>query len=197
MDRDSLAALHVDIRHHDFRQIPELYGLPASLDLVLLGGFFFILGREIFRHVPEQFFASKITFFVSTALIFGLNLLFDAPVDFNTRLYTSLPINTLEAVAGIVFTLSLSHQIATYSPKLTRFFAYIGNLTLSILVFHVPMQEMTNNKLQPLIGQNDLTVLLAFLVGVIGPIFIHEVFIAPNPVVGAWFGLRKPQPVRE
>jgi len=168
-----------------------LQGAPANLDLVLLAGFFFILGREVYQNIPEDFFTSKITLFFSALVLFGMVTFLDIPVDFNIRLYTSLPLNTLEAIAGIIFILSLSRQIELYSEKLSRLFKYIGSLTLSILVFHVPIQEMVNNKLTPYIGQNDLTVLLAFLAGVLGPIFIHEFFIRPNPRVGAWFGLSK------
>jgi len=50
-----------------------------------------------------------------------------------------------------------------------------------------------NGKLALYIGQNDLTVFIAFLAGVLIPIFIHRVFIAPNPIVGGWFGIRRPQ----
>ncbi len=167
----------------------SVYGLPASLDLVLLGGFYFILAREMYRHLPEAFFASKITFLVSAVVLFGMVFTLDIPVDFNTRVYTSWTLNTIEAVSGIVFILSLSRQIENYLPKLGDLFSYIGSLTLSILIFHVPVQEMVNNKLVPYLGQNDLTVLLAFLAGVLIPIFIHEFFIKPNPRVGAWFGV--------
>lgn len=174
-----------------------LHGAPANVDLVLLAGFYFILAREIFRRIPEDFFASKKVFFASGILLFGMVFTLDIPVDFNIRLYTSLPLNTIEAIAGILFTLSLSRQIELYSEKLTRLFNYIGSLTISIFIFHVPIQEMINNKLNPYIGQNDLTVFLAFLAGVLGPIFIHEFFIKPNPRVGAWFGMGKAKPAKE
>ena len=175
----------------------SVYGLPASLDLVLLGGFYFILAREMYRHLPESFFASKITFFASAAALFGMVFTLDIPVDFNMRLYTSWTLNTIEAIAGIIFILSLSRQIELYSERATRFFSYIGSLTLSILIFHVPIQEMINNKLSVYLGQNDLTLLFAFLSGVFIPIFIHEFFIAPNPKVGAWFGLGAAKPAKE
>ena len=166
------------------------YGLPASLDLVLLGGFYFILGREIYRQLSEDFFGSKITLLVSAAILFGMVFsLNNIPVDFNIRLYTSWTLNTIEASAGIIFILSLSRQIELYSEKATNFFKYIGSLTLTILVFHVPIQEMVNAKLSVYLGQNDLTLLIAFLSAVFIPVFTHEFFIAPNPKVGAWFGL--------
>jgi fucose 4-O-acetylase-like acetyltransferase len=168
----------------------SLYGLPASLDLVLLGGFFFILSREFYRHLPEDFFTSKIVFFISGAILFSMVFTLDIPVDFNTRLYTSWILNTIEAIAGIIFVLSLSRQIEIYLPKLGNLFNYIGSLTLSILIFHVPIQELVNNKLVPYIGQNDLTILIAFLAGVLLPVFIHEFFIAPNPRVRVWFGMK-------
>jgi len=173
----------------------SLYGAPVNVDLVLLAGFYFILARELYRKLPEDFFDSKIVFFTSAIVIFGMVFTLDIPVDFNMRLYTSLPLNTIEAIAGIFFTLSLSRQIELHTEKLTRLLSYIGSLTLSILIFHVPIQEMVNNKLNPYIGQNDLTITLAYLAGVLGPIFIHEFFIAPNPKVNAWFGMggvRKP-----
>lgn len=173
------------------------YGLPASLDLVLLGGFYFILAREVYRQLPESFFTSKITFFVSAFILFGMVFTLDIPVDFNTRLYTSWTLDTLQAVAGIIFILSLSRQIEQYSEKATRFFNYIGSLTLSILVFHVPIQEMVNSKVGAYIGQSDLTLLIAFTSGVFLPVFIHEFFIAPNPKLGACFGLGTAKPAKE
>lgn len=165
------------------------YGLPANVDLILLGGFYFVLGREIYRQLPERFFESWVTLLVSAVVLFGMVFSLDIPVDFNTREYTSWTLNTIEAIAGIIFILSLSRQIEFYSERMTRFFKYIGSLTLTILVFHVPIQEMVNKKVSVYIGQNDLTLLIAFLSGVFIPVFIHEFFIAPNPKVGAWFGL--------
>ena len=167
----------------------SFYGLPASLDLVLLGGFYFILAREISRHVPEDFFTSKIPFLSSAAILFGMVLTLDIPVDMAIRLYSSPILNTIEAIAGIIFTLSLSRQIELNLPKLGNLFSYFGSLTMSIFIFHLPIQEMVNGKLVPHIGQNDLTVLIAFVSGVLLPIFIHKLFIAPNPNVGAWFGM--------
>ena len=135
------------------------YGLPASIDLALIGGFFFILGRELYQHLPENFFASKIVLLASATVFFGMAFTFNLPVDLNTRLYPSWTINTLQAVAGIIFTLSVSWQIEFYTEKATRFFSYIGALTLPILLFHVPIEEMVTNKIIGYIGANDLTLL--------------------------------------
>ncbi len=174
-----------------FGKALTLRGAPASIDLLLLSGFFFILAREMYNTLPESFFSSKITFITSALILFGMVFTLDIPADFNIRLYTSLPLNTIEAIAGIIFILTLSKQIEEHFSWLTRTLSYVGSLTLSILVFHVPIQEMVNNKLTPYIGQTDLTIILAYLAGVLGPIFIHEFFIAPNPRVRVWFGMEK------
>lgn len=170
----------------------SLYGAPANVDLVLLAGFFFILGKEIYRQLPPSFFSSKWTLLISGSILIGMVLTLDIPVDFNTRLYTSFLLNTIEAIAGIIFTLSISRQIELYFTKLGNVLKYVGSMTLTIFIFHVPIQEMVNGKLALYIGQNDLTIFLAFLSGVLLPIFIHRVFIAPNPIVGAWFGIQRP-----
>ncbi len=79
-----------------------LHGAPASLDLVLVAGFYFIFARELYRAIPQEFFESKITFFASAIILFTMVFTLDIPVDFNIRLYTSLFLNTIEAIAGIL-----------------------------------------------------------------------------------------------
>jgi len=169
----------------------SFYGLPASVDLVLVGGFYFILAREIYHQLPAGFLESKITLLLSAGLLTGMVLIFNIPTDFAARIYPAWILNTLQALAGSLFILSLSRQIELYSGKATRFFSYIGSLTLPILIFHLPIQEMVNNKLSVYLGQNDLTLLIAFISGISLSIFIYDFFIAPNPKVGAWFGIAK------
>ena len=61
-------------------------------------------------------------------------------IDFNTRFFQSLPINTLEALLGITFILALSKQIERF-PRVSAAFRYVGQASLIILIFHVPIQE--------------------------------------------------------
>ncbi|HET9909184.1 MAG TPA: acyltransferase family protein, partial [Anaerolineales bacterium] len=67
----------------------ELYGLPFSLDLVLLSGFFFILGSEVRQITSEETFSSPILLFGTGMALLLLNFFFPAKIDFNTRLYES------------------------------------------------------------------------------------------------------------
>ena len=75
-----------------------------------------------------------------------LTLLFEQNLDFNIRLFESFPINTAEAILGILFTLAISKQIELRSTRLTSVLKYIGQASLFILIFHVPIQEFWAQK---------------------------------------------------
>jgi len=166
----------------------ELFGLPFSLDLVLLSGFFFILGSEA-RHLTSEGLFSNVLFLIVTgALMIFLNLFFSARIDFNTRLYESFLINTIEAVIGILFVLALSRQIELWTHRLASFFKYCGKISLILLLFHVPIQDFWGQKILAVTGNLSLSIWLAFLMGVLGPIILYELFIKTNPVASFWFG---------
>ncbi len=167
----------------------ELYGLPYSLDLVLASGFFFLLGYEVNRRELARLFASP-WFLVGT---FGalLAMLYFLPpsIDFNTRTYPDLWINTAEALLGIGMVLSVSIHIEKWSVKLTALFSYLGRISLIILILHVPIQESIHGKLVRLGAPTDLAIALAFLTsGILVPAFFYEFFIHRNPRVRPWFG---------
>lgn len=164
-----------------------LYGLPFSLDLVLVSGFFFILGRESFQRFPASFFKKP-----QTALAFGLSLFtlvwfFPPTIDLNIRLFDSLAFNTLEALLGIAFTLCLALQIEK-SESLAAIFKYIGRASLVILLFQVPIQAFWSDKVLALTNNFGLAYWTGFLAGVLGPLAINALFIQPNPIIRRWFG---------
>lgn len=165
-----------------------LNGLPFSLDLALASSFFFLLGYEVNQKSLEKFFASPLTLFGSFGALLALNLLTDAPIDFNTRTYSSLWINTAEALIGIGLVLSLSKLIEDHSTWLTRPFSYLGRISLVILIFHVPIQEAMGTKFARLGVPTDPTIVLAFLSGVLFPVFFYEMGIHLNPRLRPWFG---------
>jgi len=85
-----------------------LYGLPFSIDLVLVSSFFFIFGYEINQKRNGSLFEKPWTLvFYGTTLIF-LVWYFPQRIDFNTRQFDSLFINTIEALIGILLILALS-----------------------------------------------------------------------------------------
>lgn len=174
----------------------ELYGLPFSLDLVLLTGFFFILGNEM-RHILRDQFSGSIFLLFASGLVFVLlSLFFEARVDFNLRIYESLVINTAEAVTGILFVLALSKQIELHVPWLAAMLKYLGKISLIILIFHGAIQPAWGQKIEIVTGSQPLALWLSFFMGVVGPVVLYELFIKTNPVACFWFG-REAEPLRK
>jgi fucose 4-O-acetylase-like acetyltransferase len=166
----------------------ELWGLPFSFDLVLLSGFFFILGSETRQATSEKLFSNWILLLLTGAAMILMNIFLSARIDLNTRTYESFIINTLESITGILFILALSRQIELHATKLASFFKYVGTISLIILIFHVPIQDFWGQKIRGLTENAPLSIWIGFLMGVIGPILIHEIFIRRNPVASFWFG---------
>jgi fucose 4-O-acetylase-like acetyltransferase len=175
----------------------ELYGLPFSLDLVLLSGFFFILGSEVRQIASEKVFENLFLLIGTGIGLFLLNYFFTARIDFNTRLYESYLINTLEAILGILFVLALSRQIELRTTRLAALFKYFGKVSLFILLFHVPIQDFWGQKILSATGNTSLSIWGGFLMGVGGSILIYELFIKANPVASWWFGRKMEVPVKE
>ncbi len=173
----------------------QLYGLPFSLDLILLSGFFFILGNEVRQVTSERTFTPVLLLIGTGIGLLLLNFLFPYSVDVAKRVYQSFFVNTAEALLGILFVLAVARQIELHSRPLAALLRYFGNLSLIILLFHVPIQGFWSDKLMALTDNLPLAILTGFVMGVLGPVLIYEIFIRFNPVASFWFG-RKAEPLR-
>ena len=171
----------------------DLYGLPFNLDLVVLSGFFYILGNEIRQVSSAKTFGNPWLFFGTGAALILLTVLFDYRSDFNTRLFESFPINTLEAILGILFTLAVSRQINLRTTRLASALNYIGQASLFILIFHVPIQEFWAPKILFVTGLQAFSILAAFVISVLISLGIYRIFFEQNPIALFWFG-RKSSP---
>jgi len=172
----------------------ELYGLPFSLDVVLLSGFFFILGNEVRQVTSERTFRNLPLLLASGTGLILLNFFFPYSVDVARRIYESFFVNTVEALLGILFVLALSHQIELHSHRLAALLKYFGNISLIILIFHVPVQGAWGQKFMAVTNNLPLSILIGFIMGVLGPVLIHEIFIRFNPVASFWFGRKAELP---
>ncbi|HLO14207.1 MAG TPA: acyltransferase family protein [Anaerolineales bacterium] len=171
----------------------EFYGLPFSLDLIFLSGFFFILGNEARQMTAEKTF-DNIFLLISTGIgLIVLNLLFPYKISFADRVYDSFLVNTAEAILGILFVLALSRQIEIHTARPGRLFKYFGSISLIILLFHLPIQHFWGEKVMTVTNSFPLAILIGFIMGVLGPALIYEIFIRYNPVASYWFG-RKAEP---
>lgn len=166
----------------------EYYGLPFSLDLVFASGFFFLIGYEVNQRPLEKFFASPLVLAGTFGLLLALVLFLPPEMDFNTRTYPSLWINTAESLLGIAMVLSLARNLEKWSERLAGVFRYFGRISLVILIFHVPIQETLFGKFARLGIPTDPSILLAFLGGVLIPALIYELAIRHNPTLRPWFG---------
>lgn len=166
----------------------ELYGLPFSLDLVLVTGFFFILGHEVRHATTEKTFDNGLFLLAAGGILLLLNILFPYEIDFNIRRYESFLVNTTEAILGILFVLALARQIERHTARLASVLKYLGNISLIILLFHVPIQAFWAQKVENVTGNFPLGIVVGFMMGVIGPVLIYEIFIRFNPVASFWFG---------
>ena len=164
---------------------------------VLVTGFFFILGHEVRQVASEKTFDNGLILAATGGVVLLLNILFPYEIDFNIRLYESFLVNTTEAILGILFVLALARQIELRTIRLASFLKYLGNISLIILLFHVPMQAFWSQKVENVTGNFPLGIVVGFLMGVIGPILIYEIFIRFNPVASFWFGRTAEQPVRK
>jgi polysaccharide biosynthesis protein PslL len=175
----------------------ELFGLPFSLDLVFLSGFFFILGNEVRQVTSEKTFDNPFLLVGTGIGLILLNYLFPYLIDFNIRRYESFLINTTEAILGILFVLALSRQIELRTNRLASVFKYLGSISLIILLFHVPIQAFWGQKVMNVTNNFPLSILVGFIMGVLGPILIYEIFIRFNPVASFWFGRKAESPVKK
>ncbi|MCX7755372.1 MAG: acyltransferase family protein [Anaerolineales bacterium] len=168
----------------------SLNGLPWSLDLALLAGFYFLLGREVFQHAPREWFGSPVLLVGAGALNLILNLLFPQTMDFNTRSYDMPVVFTLEAVSGILFVLAFSRQLERAPAWLGGFFSYMGRISVLILIFHNAVQSYLTPKLDYLFGTGIYTPLLVYPFSILVPVIIYELGVKPNPVVTKLFGMK-------
>jgi len=166
----------------------QLYGLPYSLDIVLLSGFFYMLGSEIRQVSLDKILNSKWSLLLTGAGLILLNAVFTQRMDFSARVFESLPINTTEAVMGILFTLTLSKQIESTTTWLASVLAYIGKASLFILIFHAPIQEYWGAKIYFVTELRTLSIFLAFVISVLISLGIYKIFVEQNPIALFWYG---------
>ena len=166
----------------------ELYGLPFSLDLVLLSGFFYILGNEIRQASSEKAFGNLWILLGTGIGLVLLTLLFPQRSDFNTRVFESFPINTAEAILGILFALAISKQIDLRTTWLASALKYTGQASLFILIFHVPIQEYWMPKILFVTNLLTFSILSAFVISILICLGIYRMFFEQNPIALFWYG---------
>jgi len=171
-----------------------LDGLPASTDLLLITGTYFLIGYEMRQLVSEHFFTSFWTLVISGFVLVALNIIFPYRMDFFFRTYDSYLVNTLEALSGSVFLLSLSSRIALRQNWLFSTLKYFGQITIILLIFHQPAQTLTFGHVMRLIENPFIAGPISFLASVGVPVLVHRLILKDNPRLASWFGIRPVNP---
>ena len=123
-----------------------------------------------------------------------MTLLFPQRIDFNTRLFESFPINTAEAILGIMFTLAVSKQIDLRTTRLASALKYIGQASLFILIFHVPIQEFWAPKILFVTNLQAFSILSGFVISILISLGFYKIFVEHNPIALFWYGRKSSLP---
>lgn len=164
----------------------QLFGLPLSADLLLVSGFYFILGKECNQPWLEKFISSKISLVGSLVLLLAMVFIFPSMLDMASRVADGILPIFLASLAGILFVLSLSNVLNSI-PVLANPLSHIGNLTLFILLFHMPIQETWGEKVMTLTNIRILAATVSYTLAVGLPALIGHFVIKPNPYTRALF----------
>ncbi len=122
-----------------FSRTLVLYGLPFSLDIILITCSYFILGRLLKFKVIN--FYPKLWFFILSLVTFVVVSQFtNAHINLNMRVYESLIYATLGAISGIYIVLSLSYLISK-SDWLSFIPFSLGKASIYILIFHLVIEN--------------------------------------------------------
>jgi polysaccharide biosynthesis protein PslL len=150
-----------------------IYGLPFSLDILLMSLPFFLLGTWLKPQVVEFQIQPKLVG-LSFAMFGICHYCFDWTIDLSGRRYDNLLVCTVEAITGIYLVLSLSRAIANY-PKIGNVLAYIGSGSLFVLMFHKFFQNQASSFFSNHYHVSFATEVAAFIVGSVVPLAILEI----------------------
>ncbi|MDC4204901.1 MAG: acyltransferase family protein [Candidatus Manganitrophus sp.] len=151
----------------------DLPGLPFSVDILLVTGFYFLLGFLLRERLIEFEFNLPL-FLLALLFFFLIHLRFDYITDLFFRTYDHLVFSTVSALLGIYIVLSFS-KILSRGAGFSALFSYIGVNTLIILIFHDFLQDKIFTTLRALPGPEILYGIVAFLLGVALPLAIAEI----------------------
>jgi hypothetical protein len=71
--------------------------------------------------------------------------------------------------------------------------SYVGQASLIVLIFQVPIQDYWGQKLLAVTNNIAFSYWISFFAGVIGPVLINALLIRPNPIVRKWFSQPAPE----
>ena len=145
-----------------------LPGLPFSIDILFITSFYFLIGYSL-KGYFLNFNPSLSTNLLTLSAFIICHIYFDKTIDLNLRTYNGIILSTIEALSGIYLTLSISYLLQ-FRTIIARIFAYIGESSLFILIFHFYIQPKTFFMAKYVLGENSIiAAIFSFILGVIIP----------------------------
>jgi len=152
--------------------VPPGWGLPWSLDLLLLSTSFVIVGYLLKEQVAN--FEVMGGGLVLAVLLFAtMHFAFDETIDLNLRVYGSTPVATAQAAAGVYICLSLA-QLAQRRKWMARILAYLGSGSLFIFMFHYFVHNVAMWSLPRYVESKQTAAVIAFVLAIVLPMAMFE-----------------------
>ncbi|MDB5816037.1 MAG: Acyltransferase 3 [Rhodocyclales bacterium] len=149
-------------------------GLPWSIDIAPITLAFFLAGLY-FRAECFDFHPTPLLVVLATGIFAVCHSVFSEYMDLNLRHYGQALVSTLQAATGIYLTLTIASTLKKL-PTVANILAFVGRGSLFILIFHFFFQNKTARMFENLTGvSRQASYLVAFLPGVVGPLFIMEI----------------------
>lgn len=118
-----------------------LVDVSYSLRKVMIAQFFYSLGYVIKKNFGERInntglVISIILFLISLSLLIAIGNISNMKVDYADEEFGNIIYNTLNGFVGIICIFAVSNIIARLNKKVSKFFCFIGQNTMGVLLFH-------------------------------------------------------------
>lgn len=172
------------------KNIPfTLYGLPWSIDFVLVSAAFFLSGHMIKSNALEKYFHKGKIAIILMLLFITFHYFFNYTIDLNMRRYDNLAICTLLACASIYLCIYASYSLSKINNRALKVINYIGNYSLIIFIFHPIIQSKTYFTIAALLPEKAKAVafLSALLSGVCVPLLLNWLLLERFKFFRNWY----------
>jgi fucose 4-O-acetylase-like acetyltransferase len=159
-------------------------GWPWSLDLVPIGCAFMIAGylaRDWIRRpsMPGALWLAGLAALLVMILFFGQTM------QLNERNVGNPVITTVQAVLGVATCIAGSGAVDARSPALAGAFAYVGQRSLFVLMFHSAIHDWIFHAMHALHPDPQLRSAAGLVAGIALPLLAWEV-VAANSLLRPW-----------
>ncbi|WXL24100.1 acyltransferase family protein [Ectopseudomonas mendocina] len=151
-----------------------LPGLPFSIDVTLISSAFFMLGY-VLRDVLRSHRSSVVTLLIAVAITAATFAYQPVVMDLAQRRYDHWLLTTVQALSGVYICWALAGVMMKLN-WLGKLMTYIGQSTLILLIFHGEIQHKSFALLKHLGLPEAAAAGVAFVIAVVVPLIIAEVF---------------------